>query len=107
MNRIRQLRQERHLNQGGLAMHLNTSQSTISLYETGDRLPDMKTCIQLAEFFRVSLDFLAGYSDVRRPSATAQMTALECNILSLLQTLDEGKQRQVEAFIKGLRLGNL
>ncbi|MCL2828463.1 MAG: helix-turn-helix domain-containing protein [Oscillospiraceae bacterium] len=107
MNRIRQLRQERHLNQGGLAMHLNTSQSTISLYETGDRLPDMKTCIQLAEFFRVSLDFLAGYSDVRNPEASAQMTDLEYNILSQLQSLDEGKQRQVDAFIKGLRMGSL
>ena len=107
MNQIRQLRRERHLNQSGLAMHLNTSQSTISLYETGDRLPDMKTCIQLAKFFRVSLDFLAGHSDIRNPEATSQLTELECSILSQLQTLDEGRQRQVEAFIKGLRLGSM
>lgn len=102
MNRIRQLREERRLNQEGLALHLNTSQSTISFYETEDRLPDMKTCIRIAEFFNVSLDYLAGRSGVRNPNTTENMTELESNIISQIRALEHGKQKQVEAFIKGL-----
>lgn len=102
MNRIRQLREERHLNQEGLAMQLNTSQSTISFYETEDRLPDMKTCIRIADFFNVSLDYLAGRSDIRTPDITENMTELESNLLSQIKILSAEKQKQADAFIKGL-----
>jgi len=39
------------------------SQSTIALYETGDRKPDPDTINKIADFFDVSTDYLLGRSD--------------------------------------------
>lgn len=102
MNRIKQLREEHHLNQTGLAMKLNTSQSLISYYETGSRVPDMKLCIQMADLFRVSLDYLVGRSNTRNPKVSDRLTESESDILSLLKLLSEEDQEKVSAFIKGL-----
>ena len=41
MNRIAELRKEKHLNQIGLAMKLNISQYMVSAYETGRHQPGM------------------------------------------------------------------
>lgn len=106
MNRIKQLRKERHLKQEGLALHLNVSQSTISLYEKGDRLPDMETCGRIADFFHVSLDYLTGRSSVRNPDALAGLTLLEGTIVAKLKSLTEEQQEQVDAFMEGLQAGN-
>lgn len=102
MNRIKELREEHHLNQTGLAMKLNTSQSLISYYETGSRVPDMKLCIQMADLFRVSLDYLVGRSSIRNPGLEKHLTTIESNILSQLKMLNEVEKQKVEAFINGL-----
>ena len=66
MMRLKELREERRLSQDGLALKLNVSQSTISAYEVGDRTPDLETLIAIAQFFGVSLDYLAGQSDLKQ-----------------------------------------
>ena len=65
MLRLKELREQRRLNQEGLAMELNVSQSTISAYEIGERTPDLETLISIANFFSVSLDYITGLSDVK------------------------------------------
>ena len=58
MNRIRELRQEKGLTQKELGLKLELAESTISLYESGKREPDIATLIRLADFFEVSTDYL-------------------------------------------------
>lgn len=47
-----------------LAKKLNLSKSTISMYENGKRTPDYETFLLIADYFNVSLDFLAGRNNV-------------------------------------------
>ena len=56
--RLKLLRKQKHMSQLSLAMKLNTTQMSISRYETGKREPDLKTLILIADFFDVSIDYL-------------------------------------------------
>lgn len=60
MNRIAQLRKEKKLSQQQLGKELGAAQNTVSNWENGKRDPDHETCIRLAEFFDVTLDYLLG-----------------------------------------------
>lgn len=57
---LKRLRTSKQLTQRELAENLYCSESTISLYESGKREPDLKTLIKLASFFEVSVDYLLG-----------------------------------------------
>ena len=59
--RLKLLRKQKHMSQLSLAMKLNTTQMSISRYETGKREPDLKTLILIADFFDVSIDYLHNY----------------------------------------------
>ena len=65
MNRIKQLRNERNINQDVLAKLLGLEVAGISKLETG-RVPLKDDYIvKLAEYFNVSTDYLLGKSDIR------------------------------------------
>ena len=61
--RLKLLRKQKHVSQLSLAMKLNTTQMSISRYETGKREPDLKTLILSADFFDVSIDYLLERTD--------------------------------------------
>lgn len=67
MNRIKQLRNERDINQDVLAKLLGLEIAGISKLETG-RVPlKDEYIVKLAEYFGVSTDYLLGKSDIRNP----------------------------------------
>lgn len=61
--RLKLLRKQKHMSQLSRAMKLNTTQMSISRYETGKREPDLKTLILIADFFDVSIDYLLERTD--------------------------------------------
>lgn len=61
--RLKLLRKQKHMSQLSLEMKLNTTQMSISRYETGKREPDLKTLILIADFFDVSIDYLLERTD--------------------------------------------
>ena len=60
---IKMLRQEHNMTQTELAKLLFTSQDTISLWERGKSLPDIKSVIIMTKIFDVTADFLLGLED--------------------------------------------
>lgn len=56
------------MTQRQLADVINLSPSTIGMYESGRRDPDSATLRKLAEYFGVSVDYLLGRTDERRPT---------------------------------------
>ena len=97
MNRIAELRKEKHLNQVGLAMKLNISQYMVSAYETGRHQPTMDMLIELADFFNVSIDYLVGKSEIRHCADIFLNNGLskkELELLNMFRTLKEEKQEQ-------------
>ena len=61
--RLKELRKARRISQLKLAMDLNTSQKTVSRYETMEREADYRTLILIADYFDVTLDYLLGRAD--------------------------------------------
>ena len=58
--RLKELRIEKGVGQIELAKAINVSKGIISLWENGLREPKLSNLIALANFFDVSLDYLAG-----------------------------------------------
>ena len=56
--RLKEIRTAKGISQLKLAMDLNTSQNTISRYETGDREPGIMELIKIADYFNISIDYL-------------------------------------------------
>ena len=57
---FKQLRIKEHFSQQELADKLGLSKSTISMYENGNREPDLETLEKIADFFNVDMDYLIG-----------------------------------------------
>lgn len=59
-DRLKELRLHKSLSQVALAEQLCVSKSLIGAYETGDRKPSYEMLTKLADYFRVSADYLTG-----------------------------------------------
>ena len=67
--RIRDLREDKDLNQTQVAKMLGMSQTGYSKYETGENDIPTAVLIKLAEFYNTSTDYILGITDDPRPSA--------------------------------------
>ncbi len=61
--RLRALRNERGVNQKQIAESLGITETGYQNYEVGRRRPTFGVFIELANFFKVSLDYLVGRTD--------------------------------------------
>lgn len=61
--RLKELRKKKGISQLRLATDLNTTQNTISRYETGEREPGIDELIKIADYFNISVDYLIGRTE--------------------------------------------
>ena len=61
--RLKELRKKKGISQLRLASDLNTTQNTVSRYETGEREPGIDELIKIADYFNVSVDYLIGRTE--------------------------------------------
>lgn len=62
---IKLLREERRLSQQQLADILQVARSTISMYESGSRIPDDDTKDMICDYFNVDMNYLFGKTNTR------------------------------------------
>ena len=60
IKRLRDLREDRDLTQAEVAKVINTTSQYYSTYENGKRELPFSRAIELAKFYNVSLDYIAG-----------------------------------------------
>lgn len=65
-SRIKDLREDKDLVQKEVAEVLNITTQQYSLYERGDREIPFHHAIALANFYRVSLDYIAGLTNNKK-----------------------------------------
>ena len=58
--RIRELREDHDLTQTYMAHYLNVNQRTYSRYERGERSVPLEQLCRIADFYKVSVDYLLG-----------------------------------------------
>lgn len=64
--RLRDLREDRDLNQTAVAKILSMSQTGYSKYETGENDIPTEVLIKLSRFYGVSIDYLLGETDTKQ-----------------------------------------
>lgn len=65
--RMRDMREDNDLTQKKIAEYLMCDQSLYSKYERGEREIPLSLLITLADYYDVSLDYLVGRTDVKKP----------------------------------------
>ncbi|MBQ4111056.1 MAG: helix-turn-helix transcriptional regulator [Clostridia bacterium] len=106
MNRIAELRKEKHLNQVGLALKLNVSQKMISSYESGIHQPSIDTLIKMSEIFNTSVDYIIGNSNIKTPAEKFikdALTSSEIELLDIFKDLDKQKQQKAIGILFALK----
>lgn len=68
LERIKNLREDNDLTQQNLAEYLSISRSTYRNYENGDRNIPIEILIKIADFYKVSLDYIVGRSSNKNPT---------------------------------------
>ncbi len=61
--RLKELREEKGLTQAQLAKEVKLSHSAIGHWETNHRVPNLDAVIKLAEYFKVTVGYMAGVED--------------------------------------------
>lgn len=64
---MRDMREDGDLTQKKIAEYLMCDQSLYSKYERGEREIPLSLLIKLADYYDVSLDYLVGRTDVKKP----------------------------------------
>ena len=57
-NRLKELRESKHLRQADIANATGIDQRTLSNYETGKTNPDSFALVKLSDYYGVSIDYL-------------------------------------------------
>jgi transcriptional regulator with XRE-family HTH domain len=81
MNKLKELRTERGKIQREIAEYLGIDRTTYGKYETGASEPDFETTLKIAEYFDVSVDYLLGRTEEKKPSAEVIDEELDKNVL--------------------------
>ena len=65
--RLRELREDHDLTQAQISKYLNMSQTGYSKYETGENDVPTKILIELAKYYKTSIDYLLELTDNSEP----------------------------------------
>lgn len=91
MNQIKSLRKAKKITQKQLGDVLGVAESTISMYESGNRQPDVDTMRKIADYFNVTIDYLIGGENI----SSSDKDELDKKIIKIFDSLSENDQAQV------------
>ncbi|MFT8312566.1 MAG: helix-turn-helix transcriptional regulator [Sporolactobacillus sp.] len=86
-SRIRFLRDEKSVSQLEMARQLNISNAQLSRYESGDRKPDPEMIVQIADYLRVSTDYLLGRTEIINEPAIGYESAEDKELLKKMKSI--------------------
>lgn len=66
-DRIRNLREDADLTQAEVGEKINVPQRTYAYYESGERMIPPQVLVDLAQLHHVSVDYLLGLTDQKKP----------------------------------------
>lgn len=79
-NRLKDLREDAEKKQLEIAKLLNITQQQYSLYETGKREIPLSMCLILADYYKVSLDYVTGRTNDKRGIGYTNSNSSKYNI---------------------------
>ena len=104
-NRIRKLREEKHITQIRLSTELGVAQETISAYEQGRHMPSVSTLIKLSSILDASMDYIMMKSDTRNIIEVQSLSDSETRLLGFYKRLNSSGKEKALSYIEGLNDG--
>lgn len=102
--RIRDLREDSDATQQQLAEYLGTSSQHYGKYENGNAEIPFERAIMLAEYYGVSLDYIAGLTNNKKGLAASSLTDEQQELLTFLSELSDSERKLLKKLME--RLGN-
>ena len=103
---IKLLRQERGISQQRLADAIQVSQSSINKYENHNIEPDIEILKRIANYFNTSIDYIVGYTDIRRKiehTEAYQLSPDEAEMLMAYRALTPDEKECVKVVVYTLK----
>ena len=100
--RIKDLREDADRTQRDLAEYLGTTAQYYGKYEKGERELPFSRAIELAEYYSVSLDYLAGRTDLRDAQPVQVLSEEEKRLIRQYRVLSERGKGKAELFLEQL-----
>ena len=97
--RLKELRKENKKTQLELAEYLNTTSQSYGRYELGTSEPTIETLCKIADYYKVSLDYLVGRAF---SNEFGYMKDSEKSLVVAFRQLSEVNQLKVISFISGI-----
>ena len=104
-NRIRELREEKHITQVRLSTELGVAQETISAYEQGRHLPSVTSLMKLSVILDASMDYIMMKSDVRNVVQVKSLSDNEARLLRYYKKLNTSGKEKALSDLEGLKDG--
>lgn len=86
--RLKQLRNDKHLTQAQVAARIGVTASMVSSYETDIRLPSFDVMVRIADLFGVTVDYLLCREDKRFVDISQlsdEEATVVCNMVDILK----------------------
>ncbi|MCP3773450.1 helix-turn-helix domain-containing protein [Paenibacillus sp. MZ04-78.2] len=99
-DKIALLREKQALTQEELSSKINISRASLSHYEKNRREPDYETVVKIADFFKVSIDYLLGRTKDPR-------VVLEPEVRAFVDSLELSDEKIIDRFsltVDGMKL---
>lgn len=106
LKNLKKLRTEAGVSQRELAENIGVSQQSINKYENHNIEPDIETLIRMAEYFDTSVDYLIGYSTIRRRIESVSAYDLnreEASMMDAFRLLSRKQRKAVAALLDSFR----
>lgn len=95
--RLKNLRQQNHLQQEQVARLVGVERSTVSMWENDLRQPPYTTLVRLADVYGVTTDYLLGRTN-NSPLDLSGLTAAEATMISDIVASMITKNKKLEEF---------
>ncbi len=100
--RIRELREDSDKTQREIAEYLGTPYQYYAVYEKGGSEISFERAIALAKYYNVSLDYIAGLTDIKQNAAVNRIPDNEQALIDLLDGLTVPEKQQFSELLNAL-----
>lgn len=100
--RIRDLREDIDMTQTELSEKLGMHKTTYTNYEQGKHTVPLDFAVSLADFYKVSLDYIAGRTNFKKGISKPTLTDEELKLIESYRKLSERNKGRHEQFIEQL-----
>ncbi|MBQ3128929.1 MAG: helix-turn-helix transcriptional regulator [Clostridia bacterium] len=93
--RLRDLREDRDLTQKEVAEKLYMQTTQYRRYESGERSIGLDVAVLIADFYNVSVDYIAGVSDYNDRISSKDLTSDEKQLITYFRELSENNKSRL------------